>query len=156
MRDFEHLLRVAGVAVLGVGGFLGVRSLLIPDSYGKIGHYRATAIDDVKAHATKYAGRSSAETCAGCHEEVFQRKAKGSHRGIWCETCHGPAGAHMENPGEVKPLRPAEGEARAFCARCHEDNHSRPKGFPAVNLAAHHPKISCLKCHASHSPKVKS
>lgn len=154
MKDFAHLLRVAGVGVLGLTGFLVVRSILIPASYGRIGHYRANAVDDVKAHATKYAGRSSAETCAACHDDIFKRKAKGAHRGVWCETCHGPAGAHIENPAESKPLRPAEAETRVFCGRCHADNGSRPKGFPVIQTTAHNPRIACIKCHAAHSPKL--
>lgn len=154
MKDFAHLVRVAGVALLGVTGFLVIRSVLIPASYGKIGHYRANAVDDVKAHPVKYAGRSSADGCSACHEDVFKRKAKGVHRGVWCETCHGPAGAHMESPADAKPYRPADSEMRGFCGHCHEDNGSRPKGFPVINLSAHNPRVACVKCHAAHSPKL--
>ncbi len=152
MRDFRHLMRLMGVFAGVLAVFLGVRALAIPATFGRIGHYRAAAVDDVKAMPVRYAGRSAADACAGCHEEIAGQKAAGRHRGLWCETCHGPAGEHVDNPGEVKPARPARTDSRVFCLRCHEDNHSRPKGHPVVTPAAHHPKAACVPCHAPHSP----
>ena len=43
MKDIEHLLRVAGVFVLVISSFLAVRHFLVPETFGKYGHYRAAA-----------------------------------------------------------------------------------------------------------------
>lgn len=154
MKDFSHLIRVAlAFIVVGVGA-LTLRSFLVPATFGKLGHYRAAAVDDVKAMPVRYAGRSAADSCGACHEDETHRKAAGAHRGVWCETCHGPAGAHVENPGDVKPLKPTAAESRVFCCRCHGDNGSRPKGFPIITATVHYPKTPCLKCHAAHSPRT--
>ncbi|MEK7475045.1 MAG: multiheme c-type cytochrome [Candidatus Coatesbacteria bacterium] len=154
MKDLDHLLRVAATFVVVTVGFLVVRGFLIPPTFGKLGHYRAAAVDDVKAMPVRYAGRAARDACARCHAGPVRDRASSSHRGVWCETCHGAAGAHAADPKSVKPGRPAKGEMRAFCGRCHASNITRPRGFPQVNLSVHNPGAACTECHDSHKPKL--
>ena len=55
-------------------------------------------------------------------------KKQGYHRNVSCETCHGPAATHTENPVDIKPPAPRD---REFCPTCHAYDPSRPTGLPA-------------------------
>ncbi len=95
----------------------------------------------------RYAG---AAACAECHEKVVHVKKAGYHKDLSCETCHGPAKAHTEDPDKVKPVVPRE---RNFCPQCHSFSPSRPRGFPMINPVAHNPMKPCITCHQPHDPK---
>ncbi len=99
------------------------------------------------AKEVKYAG---AVACAECHDEIVAEKTHGYHRDVACETCHGPAQEHTENPDYVKPPAPRD---RKFCPVCHNFNPSRPRGFPQINPVAHNPMKPCITCHNPHDPK---
>jgi len=62
--------------------------MMVPESFGKYGHYRANAVDDVMNLDIAYAGF---EACADCHDDVVETKAGSRHAGVACESCHGPA-----------------------------------------------------------------
>jgi DmsE family decaheme c-type cytochrome len=104
------------------------------------------------------------ETCATCHDTVFEALqgtahgkagfAKMSSNG--CESCHGPASAHVENPDDVA-LRPrfdrlgAE-ERSESCQSCHEgSNQAHWKG--SVHEAN---GVSCDSCHSIHDYKSET
>ena len=143
-----QIKRLALMFSIFIGLFIAVRYLLIPKSFGKYGHYRADAVEEVKASPTNYAG---ADICAGCHEDIVKLKAKGSHARITCETCHGAALKHTEDPMAIKPDKPHE---RAFCGLCHSKNAARPKNIPQVNLEEHNVGMDCYLCHKGHKPKI--
>ena len=48
-------------------GFIAFRYLLVPPDFGKLGHYRASAIKDALSKEIKYAGQTA---CADCHEDL--------------------------------------------------------------------------------------
>lgn len=137
---------MSAIAVLAVAGFVGMRALLVPDSFGKYGHYRADAVLAVEKLPIQYAG---AKACADCHDDVAATKAQGFHRGVSCEVCHGPAAAHIEDPGEIKPTAPRQ---RGLCPLCHNYSPSRPTGFPQILTAEHNPGKPCMSCHKPHDP----
>ena len=131
------------IAVIGIA-FL-VRSLL-PAEMKDAGIQMANTIELEMARPAKYAG---SDACTDCHEEAKLKKA-GYHKNLSCETCHGAAKDHADNPTESKPRLPRMME---FCSGCHIYNPSRPSGFPQINTAAHNPLKACVECHNPHDPR---
>ena len=128
--------------------FIIGRKLLIPKTFGKYGHYRAAAVDLNMAVKIKYAGQ---QACAECHDDVVELKSQYPHRNISCESCHGPAYAHSQDPGEQAIIVPKD---RDFCLVCHDYNASRPTGFPQIDGTTHNPAKVCMTCHQPHSPTL--
>ncbi len=124
-----------------------VRQFLLPPSLKDPVLQKALATEREAAKPIKYAG---AQICAGCHEKEHDRKAGGYHRDLSCESCHGAAEKHAEDPGSVKPSSPRK---RDYCAYCHNYNSSRPTGFPQINPSTHNPRKPCINCHNPHDPK---
>lgn len=143
-QQVPRLLAVFAVAALGL---IVARSVLIPDTFGDIGRYRAAAIDSIVAHPKKYAGH---QECVLCHGSVNERRVQGNHRGLSCEVCHGPAASHVAAPMDVKPSAP---RGRGFCPLCHAYNAARPTGFPQIDPVAHNPLTPCITCHEPHEPE---
>jgi uncharacterized CHY-type Zn-finger protein len=146
-KDVEHLLRLAGLFVVGLLVFGVARAALVPEGFGKYGHYRAGAIDDVRAKPIAYAGQKA---CAECHGDIVDLRAKARHRGISCESCHGPLARHAADPGQLTPTLP---EARPLCIRCHAAKTGKPSQFPSVDIKEHAGDESCLTCHKPHDPR---
>jgi hypothetical protein len=103
MRDIEHLLRVAAVFVVVISAFLVTRHFLVPKTFGKYGHYRAAAAEEMQSLPTHFAGEPA---CLGCHPEQAKAKAGGGHRVVHCESCHGALGAHAKDPKATKAVKP--------------------------------------------------
>ena len=154
MKDFQHLIRVAIAFVVIFSLFLLARSFLKPASYGKLGRYRAASVDEIKAMPVKFAGKAAQKDCAACHEKAFKAKVADRHKGVSCETCHGPAAAHAADPGGVKPVKPAEAEMAKFCLRCHARALSKPPKFPQVEAQTHNAGTACNACHTPHAPRL--
>ena len=148
MKDVGHLLRVALLMVAFVVVFLVVRRAVEPAGFGKYGHYRAGALNDVRSRPIAFAGHA---TCEGCHPDVFEVKSKSKHSGVACEACHGPQAKHAEDPGSIKPPLP---DTAVLCVRCHEANSAKPKSFPQVNSVEHSGGQPCGTCHQPHSPRI--
>jgi hypothetical protein len=141
-QQIPRLVLVFAVAVVGL---LVVRRRLIPETFGAVGHYRGAAVAAIAARPVKYAGYQACETC---HQELAAKRLSGNHRGVGCETCHGPAAAHVEDIA-IKPQVP---DTREFCVTCHAYNPSRPTGFPQIDPAAHNYPQACRDCHDPHAP----
>jgi hypothetical protein len=141
-------LAVIGVAL--VAGLIIARTLLVPETFGKYGHYRADAVDEARSQELVYAG---ADVCYECHDDIFDLKAESHHRGVSCEVCHGPAAEHTEDPDEFSPNLPT---GRDACLICHSYNPSRPSGFPQVLAERHNPGRTCMSCHDAHEPSLPS
>ncbi len=143
----QQVPRLAAAFALAAVALVVARSFLVPETFGEMGHYRAAAVDTIVAHAKKYAGQ---QECALCHGGIAQRRLASNHRGVACESCHGPGAAHVANPVEQKPAIP---RMREFCIRCHAYNPSRPTGFPQIDPIAHNPLAPCMNCHDPHEPE---
>jgi len=150
MKDFQHLLHVAAVFTVAIAAFLAIRHIVVPASFGRLGHYRADAVDEIKALPVLYAGERS---CAPCHQEQTKDKSAGPHRTMACESCHGPALTHEAKPKAVHPFRPKEADIRTFCSACHERSLSRPRKFPQIEERKHQTGAPCIMCHPPHRPK---
>ena len=148
LRASGHLVRVVLLLVLGLIAFLVIRRAVVPSDFGKYGHFRPQSMDDVRARPVRFAGH---EACEACHSDQAEVKSKGQHKNVACEACHGPQAAHAEDPGSVIPKLP---DTAVLCARCHEANVAKPKGFPQVNTVEHSSGMPCNTCHKPHSPKI--
>ena len=150
LRSTEHLIRVVILLALGIVAFLTVQRSVVPRDFGKYGHFRASALDDIRARPVKFAGR---EVCEACHYEQAEVKSKGKHAGVGCEACHGPLARHAEDPTSVVPKLP---DTTVLCARCHEANSAKPNSFPQVLTAEHSAGLACNTCHKPHRPRIGS
>jgi len=142
----EQVTRLLVVFALFIGAVLFVRIFLVPPALKEMGYHRVSTIERVAAQEIKYVG---SEACSDCHDEEPQLLEASRHRDLSCETCHGPARSHVEDPFTAKPRAPRE---RKFCPQCHAFNPSRPTGFPQINPQAHNPLRPCITCHAAHDP----
>ena len=149
VKDYRHLIRAGILVLIVICAFVTARKFMVPSDFGKYGHYRASALDDIAAVTLKYAG---AQSCPACHGKEASARSSSAHRAVSCENCHGPLAAHAANPKGGKPARP--GKTREFCGRCHYKNASRPRAFPQVDGESHNPGMACAECHNPHSPKL--
>lgn len=141
--QISRLLTLTAAIVIA---YFVARYFLVPASFGQYGWYRGDALKDYAALPIAFAGMPA---CTECHSEVVEKKAKGGHKMVPCESCHGALNSHAEDPS----ITPPKITDRRFCVRCHEANPSRPEKFPQVNLAKHHDEELCTKCHSPHQPK---
>ena len=146
MRIPEQVHRLAIVLAILVGATLLVRFVIIPRSLVSTDLHWAETTQRELAKPVKFAGASA---CQDCHEDVATKKARSFHKNVSCESCHGPAIKHTEDPGGVKPPAPRD---RKFCPVCHAYDPSRPTGFPQINPTAHNPLKPCISCHKPHDP----
>jgi hypothetical protein len=143
-----HLLRLAAAVVAGLAVFLLIQRALVPPSFGRYGHYRAASVEEVAARPVHFAGQA---TCIECHSDEAQTRAAGKHAHVSCEACHGAQSAHADDPSASKPPLP---DTSILCARCHEADAAKPKGFPQQKTAEHSGGAPCNSCHQPHNPKL--
>jgi hypothetical protein len=147
-KDAGHLFRFVGIFVLMFIVFLVIRGYIVPKSFGKYGHYRAAAIDEIAAHPIHFAGH---EACETCHVDVQNVKKDGKHAHVNCEACHGALAKHADDPASLTPVKP---DTATLCVRCHAASAARPKGFPQVQAEEHSTGLPCQTCHQPHSPAI--
>jgi predicted CXXCH cytochrome family protein len=144
-----HLVRVAGLFLVGIAIFLAMQAVLVPKGFGVYGHYRAGALDDNRARPLVHAGRAS---CVECHGDVPEAAKGGRHQGIRCEACHGALARHAGDPASQKAVKP---DSRVLCVRCHESNLARPARFPQIDPEDHAGTEACTECHSAHNPGLE-
>ena len=147
-RNYEHVLRMAGLFAMGVAVFFIARHFLVPKDFGVLGFYRAGALNDIAARPVKYAGH---DTCAECHSEIIDQRKGTRHEKVNCESCHGPLATHAS--GDV--MHPGKPDLKTVCTPCHKKMDGRPKSQPQVDFAEHSGDALCTDCHKPHSPKIQ-
>jgi hypothetical protein len=147
-KDIEHLLRLAGLFLLGLLLFLVVRAALVPEGFGELGHFRTGSLQDNRNVPIVLAGR---EACADCHTDKADAVGEGSHAGVGCESCHGALAGHLDDPSAVVPQPP---DPVQLCPVCHQSNVAIPDGFPQVDAAEHSGGLDCADCHEPHQPRL--
>lgn len=148
-RDYEHLVRLAGLFAAGLVVFVVVGAFLIPDDFGVYGHFRAGALDDNRSRPRHFAG---VRACAECHDDVLAERAGGGHQNVRCEACHGPLGGHADDPSAHDPELPDPG---TVCLRCHTRSMAKARWFPQVDPIEHADGEPCDTCHSPHAPRLE-
>jgi len=143
----EQIKRLSIPIVIVIAVFIILRNILVPSDFGKYGHYRASAVDEIASLEIKYIEHKA---CVDCHDDIVEMKNASYHRSVMCEACHGPAAAHTEDPDGNQLSAPRE---RGYCPLCHEYLPSRPTGFPQIITELHNPRKACASCHDAHDPK---
>ncbi len=149
-QDGQHLLRVAGLFAAGILLFLLMRGILVPESFGRYGHYRAGALADNRQRPMAFAGRAA---CLDCHSDVPEEQKGSRHERISCESCHGPLAAHAADPEKAKAVKP---DPRTLCVQCHLVRVGRPAGFPQIDPQKHYDGGACQSCHKPHHPEPEA
>jgi len=142
----EQIKRLGLVVGVLVAAVLVGRFAVIPRSLVATELHQATTVAREVAKPMKFAGTTA---CQDCHDDVSIKKAKGYHKNLSCEGCHGPAAKHAEDPSSAKPTAPRD---RKSCPVCHIYDASRPTGFPQINPTTHNPVKACITCHNPHDP----
>jgi hypothetical protein len=148
-KDFEHLLRLAGLFVAGIVAFVLVRAILVPSDFGVYGHFRAGALADNSQRPLRYAGASA---CGECHDDVVASRVGGGHEEVRCEACHGPLAAHADDPSAQAPELP---NPATVCLKCHLPAMAKAGWYPQVDPAEHADNEPCDTCHIAHAPRIE-
>ncbi len=150
--SFGGLLRLVAVVVKAgvVVCALSVAFFLVASAasslYGEYGFHPAENARSWAALTPTYAG---AAVCGRCHSTEYVPWTTSKHKGVTCESCHGPLGVHAT----ADPPTPvgATDASDKICILCHEKIVGRPAGFQALVLESHYPGVSCLQCHNTHT-----
>jgi hypothetical protein len=124
--------------------YFTARFFLTPPSFGLHGHYRYDALHDMASREPYWAGKAA---CVECHTDHAEKLAKGEHKTLSCETCHGPGRAHVEDWAVNLPKL-----NMSLCVRCHEASPSRPQWLHQINVHNHYTGNLCTECHVPHQP----
>lgn len=148
MRFFSlppQIFRVVLLIFAIVVSYLVARTLLTPESFHEYGFYRGTALaEHIQQHQPVFAGKVAG---GERHPEVLMKLAKGGHKALSCEACHGVVSQDQLNDLDSKMAKPTE----QICLRCHEADPSRPAWFKQISLKDHY-AASCFECHLPHEP----
>lgn len=127
--------------------FLVARHYLIPESFGKYGHYRANSLDEIAALPVHYSGKT---VCIDCHDTEAALLASDAHSGLSCEVCHGPGIKHADDPDNNKLEKPG---TREDCGKCHSINSARkPNVITQIDIKTHNiERANCIDCHNPHA-----
>ncbi|NOX35114.1 MAG: hypothetical protein GXP56_15540 [Deltaproteobacteria bacterium] len=159
--DLSYRMRLLIVLIsIGVlaGGGLVVKRLLIPDSFGVYGPYRADAIVEAALVPIRHGTNAS---CFKCHPYEANIHKNGRHHTISCEFCHGTYADHVKNGKKTGTLPVKKGkEITTLCLRCHntEIKARKEKVIKTVAMPDHlkdqNVKIThnCNQCHHVHAP----
>lgn len=148
-RHYQHVLRMAGLFVVGISLFFVLRAIFVPDDFGIHGHYRAAALEANRDLPLVHGGSA---ICADCHADTADARGSGPHARVACEGCHSPAARHAS--GDAEAPKPTKPDAVNGCLVCHARSLSRPPAFPQVVAAEHAGDSACTSCHNPHNPKV--
>jgi hypothetical protein len=141
-----QIVRLVILIIAIVSSYAVARHIMTPASFGKYGHYRGDALTEMAAREPVFGGSKS---CDECHSDVRVKFAKFEHKSISCETCHGPARAHGNDPDHVDMEKPPA----TLCLRCHEFNAGRPAWLKQIEVSKHYSgQGKCTECHIPHQP----
>ena len=159
--DLSYRLRLLIVLLsIGVlaGGGLFFKKLLIPDSFGVYGPYRADAITEAALVPIRHGTNKS---CFKCHPYEAKIHKKGRHQTISCEFCHGTYADHVADGKKIGTLPvKKEKEITTLCLRCHNTEIKARKEEVIKTIAMpNHLKDqtvkithTCNQCHHVHAP----
>ena len=74
-----QLIPIAILFGVAIAGLIIFRQLMIPDTFGEQGHYRAASVGENAAKPIIYAG---SQPCAECHDEISEVISGSDHHGV--------------------------------------------------------------------------
>lgn len=134
--------------------------MVVPDTFGEFGHYRAAAIEDEMNRPVR---NKTNDSCLACHPFIRDIHQGGIHNTVSCEFCHGPAADHVSEGKVIGKLPVKKGEEiKVLCLRCHNQIiRARPKeSIKMVSMPQHleEKKVrvdhTCDQCHNVHAPMM--
>ena len=149
----RHIIRLVTIIGLVIIGFIVVRSLLVPDSFGEYGHFRGANLEEQMALQPLYQG---SDKCKDCHQAQYSDWQESGHLTVTCEVCHGHWEIHNGNLKTMTAVNTSD-----TCLICHLKLAGRPGNFPQIASFAQHLKDqdlseedaeSCVDCHDPHAP----
>ena len=151
----KHVFRVFLLLGAVVVSALILRIFLVPDTFGKYGHYRAADLGEQTAREVRNGGNAA---CGECHAEKMAEHDGGAHRPVPCEDCHDALASHVRAGQKVAEMTRTKSVTK-LCARCHRDLAARRESFPRINIEKHVADQGatlsdtvCFECHDPHSP----
>ena len=162
LRLGEILVGVLVVSIAVVVGLVVIRMIIAPtfsaaNSDYRYQWHRVANEQEWKDFKIKYQGSAA---CKDCHVDQFGAMAASVHAMIQCESCHGPAIAHPDDPKKLYIDR-----GRGLCLRCHSNLPFRqtryaelqkgPIELKLVNPDEHNPGVECVNCHDPHKAAFK-
>jgi hypothetical protein len=104
MNHNKHAIRALLIIIAALVAGFGVRSALIPDSWGQFGPYRGDHLFEIRKQEPLI---QDDDSCLDCHEKEWEM-AEGKHAAAPCEDCHQSASLHA-----VKSDKAPSGDAVA-------------------------------------------
>jgi bacterioferritin-associated ferredoxin len=151
----KHVFRIFLLLGAVVVSALIVRIFLVPETFGRYGHYRAANLAEQAAREVRHGGNDS---CGKCHEKIKELHDKGAHLPVPCEDCHDALATHVRDGKKVAEMRRTKSVTK-LCARCHRDLAARRESFPRINIEKHVADQGatlsdtvCFDCHNPHNP----
>lgn len=144
----QAVFRIGLILITVLVVFAFVRQSQVPASFGQYGRFRGDSISEAASKKIIFAG--SSKDCSGCHQQVIAATSRGKHGDMDCQSCHGPAARHLDNPGVWSPVVKGDEE---LCASCHRQIAGRTKKQVAtVKPLLHSGGMECTGCHDPHEP----
>ncbi len=146
----KHLFRAGALLVVVFTlMFWGPRVLPIPEFLTDFGFHPKNIEENEAMWTSLPIQYVSSSVCVYCHHDEYSLREKGNHKTVSCETCHGPAKAHLAT-GAPEVLD----TSRGLCSLCHAQLISRPSNFPQVDMEKMGGDAECVTCHNPHEPRV--
>ncbi|HJM63348.1 MAG: hypothetical protein CMN05_01535 [Roseibacillus sp.] len=135
-----HLVRLTGLYVIGIVGFVFVRSAVEPETWSREDSYRKAALEDLAKRPSIHGGNDSCVGChqdeEGTHQDSMDELMDGAHSSLSCESCHGPLAHHVSDDRKIGDAR--IDYTRMLCLNCHGNLVSLPAAFPKMILGDEH------------------
>lgn len=137
-KDTRHLAILVGLLLLGALGYVGLRGVFVPASWGEVGNgkFRGDALKEEMARPAKLMGR---DTCLSCHDKVKDSFGESGHAKLTCASCHGYGTEHVVKCKDAKP--------GTKCFERPKDSSVAPAQLKGVDLYLAKHKDTCLTCH---------
>lgn len=159
----SHIYRLILVFVVALTGFILLKGLAVPKSWDADAWYRRDSLPLLQSERALYGGNESCGS-AGCHEkpekdheEKHEWLADDEHKGLACESCHGPLRNHVVEGRKVADADIVEDSS--LCLRCHGPTVARPETLAQFDESTGRHKRKgitkaslCLDCHDPHEP----
>lgn len=155
---WKILAAIAVIVVLGVGGHITARKILVPSFQAVDGdiRYQWHRVDNEKEWKDFPVKHKGSDYCMDCHEDLYANIMASKHAKVQCENCHNPALDHPANPPKL-----TIDKSRDLCLRCHASLPYRrdvyaelpDKGVIPLKMKdpdEHNTGIECVTCHNPH------